>query len=60
MKKPDEHLFSIRMPGALVKKLDKAAAAAHRSRSAEIRFRLEASLIATKAIRRASAESAAS
>lgn len=44
MKKPDEHLFSIRMPGRLVKKLDRAAAHAQRSRSAEIRFRLEESL----------------
>lgn len=44
MKKSEECLFSIRMPSALVKRLDKEADRAQRSRSAEIRFRLEASL----------------
>ncbi|MBL8387027.1 MAG: TraY domain-containing protein [Hydrogenophaga sp.] len=48
MKKAEECLFSIRMPGALVKRLDKEAERAQRSRSAEIRFRLESSLKVTK------------
>lgn len=44
VKKSEEHLFSIRMPGTLVKRLDKAATQAERTRSAEIRYRLEQSL----------------
>lgn len=52
MKKTDEHLFSIRMPGTLVRKLDRAARKAERSRSAEIRYRLESSLTKTRAVRR--------
>lgn len=44
MKKSEEHLLSIRMPGTLVKRLDKVATQAERTRSAEIRYRLEQSL----------------
>lgn len=49
MKKSEECLFSIRMPGNLVKRLDKEAVRSQRSRSAEIRFRLEQSLQPAKA-----------
>jgi predicted DNA-binding protein len=51
MAKPEEQLLSIRMPGALVKRLDRAAKQAERSRSAEVRWRLEQSLTTTGAKR---------
>jgi len=42
MKKDDKLMLTARVPHALVKKIDKAAKQAQRSRSAEIRMRLEA------------------
>jgi len=44
MAKPEEQLLSIRMPARLVKRLDTAAKQSARSRSAEVRWRLEQSL----------------
>lgn len=41
MKKETELMLTARVPSALVKKIDKAAKQAQRSRSAEVRLRLE-------------------
>lgn len=49
MKKSEECLCSIRMPVGLLKRLDKSATQAERTRSAEIRYRLEQSLKPVKA-----------
>lgn len=42
--KPPLRLLGAKVPGALIKRLDKAAKAAGRSRSSELRVRLERSL----------------
>lgn len=43
MKKPEQKTVVTKMPPALVKKIDAAARKSDRTRSAEMRFRLEAS-----------------
>ncbi len=44
MKKVPESMLSARVPASLVKKLERAAKQAQRTRSAELRVRLEESL----------------